>query len=418
MIEIEPINALVYNQKEVKISDVVAPSYDVIDTEYENTLRKRSPYNIVNLVLPGKNNNDKYIKANRLFKKWQQRAIVSCDNLSIFYIIQKYTDEKGRLVERKGFIARVRIEDFSKKNILPHENTMEEPIRDRFNLVSATNAFFSPIFMIYKDLERKIESSVFEKYSSDSPFIDVTDDFGVKNTVYIIDNNDDINQIREILKYKTILIADGHHRYEAAKSYSESNPNNEYAKYVMSYFTNAADENLTIYPTHRIVEKDIPTREILKKVSKYYDIKTVNDKELFLKKIEEKSKKQNTMGLILREDSNYYILTQKKEKLINTSEILKNLDLEILHETILKNELGFSDCELKSQNGVKYERREDIAFESVKKGASACFIMAYPKIDDIISISVNGGRMPQKSTYFYPKLLSGLVINPLERSVK
>ena len=142
----------------------------------------------------------------------------------------------------------------------------------------------------------------------------------------------------------------------------------------------------------------------------------MTDKEEFLEKIEQENKNQITTGLILKDDEKYYVLKLKAgvKESINTAPELQNLDLTVLHEVILKGELGFSQEELMAQNGIKYEKKEEVAFKSIQNGSvSAVFIMAYPKMQDIIDISSNGYRMPQKSTYFYPKLLSGLVINPL-----
>lgn len=415
MVDIKPINAIVYNQDKVSMDKVIAPPYDVIDEKYREDLLSRSAYNIVNLILPTGEN--KYENAAEIFEQWKnEKVMVKTEKPSIFYIIQKYTNEKGKNIERKGFIARNKIEDFSTKKILPHEYTMGGPKQDRLNLVTASKAFFSQIFMVYNDKEMKIEKEILPKYIKQKPFIDIKDDLGVENIVYIIDDEQDITLIQKTLEDKTLLIADGHHRYETSMNYSNLYPENETAKYVMSYFTNAADENLVIYPTHRIVEKDIPSDEIMSKVSKYYDVDKYTDRDEFLSKIEEENQKQITTGLILKNDSNYYVLKLKKgeEKLVDAPEVLQELDLKVLHELILKGELGFTDEELMAQNGIKYEKKENVSFESVKNGASACFIMAYPKMSDIIKISENGYRMPQKSTYFYPKLLSGIVINPLD----
>ncbi len=410
-----PIKAIVYNQKKVSLKEVTAPPYDVIDNNYKEALKNRSDYNIVNLILP--DGKDKYKNAKQIFDEWKNNNIlISYDKSAIFYIIQEYKNDKGKDIRRKGFIARNRIEDFSSKKILPHEFTMAGPKKDRLDLVTATKAFFSQIFMVYNDPEMKIENEILPKYTSSEPYMDVTDDLGVRNIVYVIDNEKDIEFISNTLEDKTLLIADGHHRYETSMNYSKLNPENENAKYVMSYFTNAADENLIIYPTHRIIEKDIASDEILKKVSKYYDIEKLTDKEIFLNRLEEENTKQITTGLILKNDKSYYILKLKSgaEKNIDAPEVLQNLDLTVLHEIILKKEFGYTEDELMSQNGIKYEKKENEAFDSVKNDASACFIMASPKMKDILDIVQEGYRMPQKSTYFYPKLLSGLVINCLE----
>ena len=411
--EVLPIEAIVYNDKKVDLKDVIAPPYDVIDAAYQDELYKRSQYNIVRLILSKEE--DRYKSAQRDFENWQkEEVLIKTKKPVIFYIIQKYVNEKGKTIERKGFIARNKIEDFSSKKILPHEFTMGGPKEDRFKLVSATKAFFSQIFMVYNDEKQVIEKEILPKYLALKPFMDVVDDLGVENIVYIIEDNSDIELIQKTLEDKTLLIADGHHRYETSMNYRNAHPNNEKAKYVMSYFTNAADENLIIYPTHRIIEKHFSKEEIMSAVEKYYDVVEVVNKDEFLNKIEEENKKQITTGLIL--ENHFYVLKLKKdmEKLVKAPNCLQKLDLMVLHELILKNELKFSQDELMAQNGIKYEKKENVAFEAINNGASAVFIMAYPKMKDIIDVSSMGERMPQKSTYFYPKLLSGIVINPLD----
>ena len=413
--EVLPLNAIVYNQDKVEMKDVVAPPYDVIDEKYQDDLYSRSEYNCVRLIL--NKSEDRYAESAACFSDWKEKEVlIKTEKPAIFYIVQKYKNEKGKLIERKGFIARNKIEDFESKKILPHEFTMGGPKEDRFKLVSATGAFYSQIFMVYEDKAQRIETEVASKYLAKAPYMDITDDLGIQNLVYLIDDEQDIAIISEVLADKVLLIADGHHRYETSMRYAKENPENEYAQYVMSYFTNAADENLVIYPTHRIIEKDFSAKEVLDAVKKHYDVVELTNKDEFLDKIEEENKKQITTGLILRNDEKYYVLKLKNgvKETINTPKELQNLDLTVLHEVILKGELGYSQEELMAQDGVKYEKKENVSFDSVKSGnASACFIMAYPKMKDIIDISSAGLRMPQKSTYFYPKLLSGIVINPL-----
>ena len=413
--EIQPIEALVYNTDKVEIKDVIAPPYDVIDEKYQDDLYKRSKYNIVRLILNKGDN--KYEDAKNDFNDWKDKEIlIKTKKPSIFYLIQQYKNEKGKLIERKGFIARNKIEDFSTKKVLPHEYTMGGPKQDRLNLVSATKAFFSQIFMVYRDDKQIIEKEILPKYLAKTPFVDVCDDLNVRNIVYIIDDESDIKLIQKTLEDKTLLIADGHHRYETSMNYSKLHKENEKAKYVMSYFTNAKDENLVIYPTHRVIEKSIEPDKIIDAVKKYYDIDKYNSKEEFLEKIEQENKKQITTGLILKNSNDFYVLKLKEgiKETIQAPKELQNIDLVALHELILKKELDFSQDELMAQKGIKYEKRESIAFDAINKGASAVFIMAYPKMDDILNVSSAGLRMPQKSTYFYPKLLSGLVINPLD----
>lgn len=422
-IEIKPLEALVYNQDKVEIKDVIAPPYDVISSKYRDELYQRSPYNITRLILS--NAEDPYEDASKNFEEWIKNDIlIRTEKPVILYLVQKYK-LNGKEVTRKGFIARNKIEDFSTRNILPHEFTMSGPKEDRLKLTKACRANFSQIFMVYSDPEKQIENAV---DLSSAPFIDVTDDNGVRNTVWKIEDEQTIRLIEEVLKDKTLLIADGHHRYETALNYRNFlGENAGEANYVMSYFTNM-DDDLLIYPTHRIITKWIEPYVLLETIKKYFDVKDYNFtgankleiKKEFLQAIEKSAKNKISMGLYMKNVNKFYLLTLREDVRgildgFKVPEVLKNLDLTVLHKVILTKELGFTEEEQMAQDGIKYIKVENEAFDMIDSGkAEASFIMAYPKIEDIKRISTAGYRMPQKSTYFYPKLLSGIVINPLQ----
>ena len=414
-IEVKPLNALVYNQEKVNMKDVIAPPYDVISSSYRDELYERSPYNITRLILS--NAETPYEDAAESFHKWiNDKILINNEKPVILYLVQKY---------RKGFIARNKIEDFSTKNILPHEFTMSGPKEDRLKLTKACKANFSQIFMVYSDPEKKIENSV---DLSSAPFIDVTDDNGVRNIVWKIEDEPTIKLIEDVLKDKTLLIADGHHRYETAMNYRNFLGDNAgEANYVMSYFTNM-DDDLLIYPTHRIITKWIEPYVLLETVKKYFDVKDytftgankAEVKKEFLSAIEKSAEEKISMGLYMKNVNKFYLLTLREnvDEILNeynVPDVLKNLDLTVLHKVIITKELGFTEEEQMAQDGIKYIKVENEAFDMIDMGkAEASFIMAYPKIEDIKRISSAGYRMPQKSTYFYPKLLSGIVINPLQ----
>jgi len=423
MVELMPLNAVVYNQDKVDIKDVIAPPYDVIVAEEQQKLYKRSEYNIVRLILS--NAKDRYEDAAKSYDKWQKEGVlVKTEKPVIFYIIQKYTTENGRHVERKGFIAKNKVEEFSTKKILPHEFTMGGPKEDRLKLTRACKANFSQIFMVYQDPSMLVENEIAPKYIKNPPFIDVTDDKGVQNLVWLIDEPSDIEKMQALLSDKTLLIADGHHRYETALNYSKEAKNKE-AQYVMSYFTNSEDDNLIIFPTHRIITKFIEPYVLLESVKKYYDLSEYNFtsqnknevKEKFLNDLEKSNKTRISTGLYMKNVNKFYLMKLKDKVLdmVDAPDVLKTLDLTVLHELIITGELGYTKEEQMSQDGIKYIKQEFEAFDMIDKGAAeASFIMAYPKMKDIKNISNAGYRMPQKSTYFYPKLLSGIAINPLE----
>lgn len=419
MADVKPLKAIVYNQNKVNMTDVIAPPYDVISDEYRDELYERNDYNIVKLILAKgstdlEDKNNRYEEARKNFSQWlEKEVLIKLEKPTILYLLQKYKNNDGKEITRKGFIARCKIEDFSTKKILPHEYTMGGPKQDRLNLTTACKANFSQIFMVYSDKEKQIENAI--DYSQ-KPFIDVTDDLGVQNIVYRIDDEKTINLISEVLKDKTLLIADGHHRYETAMNYRNLHPENEQAKYVMSYFTNMEDD-LLIYPTHRIITKDIDIDDLLEKTKKYFDVVELSSKDELLKEIEISNAKKISMGLYT---GKYYLLSLREDvdnilEEYNVPKVLRKLDLIVLHKVLISKELCYTDDEQMAQKGILYIKQEAEAFDMVdSKRAKASFIMAYPKIKDIQEISQAGERMPQKSTYFYPKLLSGLVINPLQ----
>ena len=431
-IEIKPLNAIVYNQEKVNMTDVIAPPYDVISDSYRDELEARSEFNFVKLILANNSTdlndkNNRYNEAYKNYKKWLDEGIlVKTDKPCILYVIQNY-EKNGKKITRKGFIARNRIEDFSTKNILPHEYTMGGPKEDRLNLTKKCKANFSQVFLVYSDPQKQIENAI--DYTQ-KPFIDVTDDLGVQNIVYKIDDETTISLIQKVLSDKTCLIADGHHRYETAINYRNfvNSPDaNDPTKFVMSYFTNLEDD-LLIFPTHRILTRWVEPYVLLEKVKKYFDVIDFtfdgkNKKEVkaqFLQAIEDESKNQISMGLYMKNVNKFYLLKLREN--VNSildeyevPEVLKSLDLIVLHKTIISKELGYTQEEQMAQDGILYIKQEDEAFDMIDMGkAEASFIMAYPKIQDIKRISEAGERMPQKSTYFYPKLLSGIVINPLD----
>lgn len=422
-IEVKPLNALVYNQQKVDMKDVIAPPYDVISSKYRDELYERNPYNITRLILSNAEN--PYEDAANSFHKWiNDEILIKNEKPVILYLVQKYK-LNGKEITRKGFIARNKIEDFSTKNILPHEFTMSGPKEDRLKLTKACKANFSQIFMVYSDPEKKIENAV---DLTSTPFIDVTDDNGVRNIVWKIEDEPTIKLIEDVLKDKTLLIADGHHRYETAMNYRNFlGETAGEANYVMSYFTNM-DDDLLIYPTHRIITKWIEPYVLLETVKKYFDVKDytftgankAEVKKEFLSAIEKSAEEKISMGLYMKNVNKFYLLTLREnvDEILDeykVPEVLKNLDLTVLHKVIITKELGFTEEEQMAQDGIKYIKVENEAFDMIDMGrAEASFIMAYPKIEDIKRISSAGYRMPQKSTYFYPKLLSGIVINPLQ----
>lgn len=440
MVKISPLEGITYNSNNVNIENVVAPPYDVISGQEQEELYNLSDYNIVRLIL-GKTfsedneNNNRYTRAASDFRNWiDNNVLVKSDKPCIYYYIQEYTTSKGEFISRKGFIAKNRIENYSKDTVMPHEYTMGGPKADRLKLMNECKANFSQIFMLYSDPEKRVDKAF---TLPKKPFIDLKDKQGVRNIVYIIDDKQVINKVVELMNDKTLLIADGHHRYETAIAYRdcmrEQNPDwNEDSNFnfVMSYFANLDDENLKVFPTHRIITRDINAKVLLNDIRKYFDIteysfdraNKISARENFVKELELKSNDNIVFGAYFKNVDKYYAISLREKDAVNTiletkdiPPVLRKLDLTVLHKIIVSDMLCFSDEDQMKQNGIAYIKKEEEAFEAVENDAAeVVFIMTSPKIQDIKDISREGYRMPQKSTYFYPKLLSGLVISLLE----
>ena len=439
MVKISPISGITYNLDKLNINNVIAPPYDVISEKEQEELYAFSPYNIVKLILgkisPFDNESDnRYTRASALFREWLNAGmLVRSNKPCIYYLIQNYTTEKGDFISRKGFIANNYIEEFSTNQVLPHEYTMGGPKEDRLKLMKECGANFSQIFMVYSDPCQEIDKAF---VLPDRPAIDVEDKHGVRNILYIIDDEIIIKKVCSIMQDKTLLIADGHHRYETSIVYRDymRSLNPDYDKdaefnYVMCYYTNLDDENLKVYPTHRIITAPVNFDKLINKLTNYFDMAEYSfsecdkdsKRELFIQELENSSKDNIVFGAYFKNINQYYLFKLRNTKPVNeilerkgVPDVLKKLDLIVLHKIVITDFLNISDEDQMKQNGVKYIKKEEEAFEAVENNsAELVFIMASPKIKDIKNVSQEGYRMPQKSTYFYPKLLSGLVINPL-----
>jgi len=436
---ISPIQGITYNLSKVDINNVIAPPYDVISDQEQDELYNLSPNNIVRLILGKQSSldnedNNRYTRAAKSYKEWLHNDIlVKAEKPCIYYYIQDYTTSKGKRISRKGFIAKNYLEEYSTKGILPHEYTMGGPKEDRLKLMKTCKANFSQIFMLYSDPEQEIDKA-FEL--PETPFIDVTDKQGIRNIVYIIDNEDTINTVEKLMQNKSLLIADGHHRYETALAYRDyirsNNPDykeDDAFNWVMCYYTNLDDENLKVYPTHRIITKETDTEKLLGKLGEYFDIAVYpfekSNKEKvrnqFISELEVIANNNIAFGMYLMNVNKYFSFKLREKEAVNkileekqVPDVLKKLDLSVLHKLVITDLLNISEEDQIKQNGVKYIKKESEAFEAVENNsAELVFIMATPKIQDIKDVSEAGYKMPQKSTYFYPKLVSGLVINPL-----
>ncbi len=442
MADIIPFRGMLYNPAKVgDLSKVMAPPYDVISPKKQDELYSRHPNNIIRLILRKKTEagalpDEAYNEAALDLDAWVKDGIFQRDERpAIYYYAQTYALTDGATQCRKGFIALSRLEEFGKGRIHPHEKTLSGPKADRLKLMQKCNANLSAIFSLYSDHSLETNKILNGHVSGKPPVIDVVDDDGIHNTLWRIDDAAVIERVQSLMKDKPLFIADGHHRYETALNYrelrlkTEKNPTgNEPYNYVMMYFSNMDDEGMTIWPTHRIIHgiDGFDADKFLKECNEYFDMEAVeydngNEKRqraYFVKKIESSGKSRTTFGLKMQGRSAFYVLTLKSRDVMdrvfgaNIPEVFKGLDVTVLHSLVLSNILGITSEAQESQKNIIYVKKADEAISAMADQKNQlAFILNPTKIEQVEAVAEAGLVMPQKSTYFYPKLLSGLVQN-------
>ena len=413
MARIKPFNGVLYNAKKVNIANAVAPPYDVISPSMREELYKAGAHNIIRLIL-GKEeksespDNNKYSRAGKLLKDWLKTETFLKDEKPSLYVYSQEYLHKGRKRTRTGFIALMKIEDPKKSGVLPHEYTLAKPKKDRLNLIMHTRANLSPIFSLFQDGGNKVGSILKGFVKSNKPLFTV-DREGVVHKFWRMEKKTLIEKIKIRMRDKKIFIADGHHRYEVALAYrNKMRKTKDFAKnadYVMMYFTNLSEKggSLTVLSTHRAVKgvEKFVSAEFYIRLKKYFKIIKARSIKKCIESLEKNTGEKHSFGMYAGKGK-LYILTSRK------APSPKKLDVAFLHEFVIDKLLGVKN----SQNSIKYVRDAEAALSLVDTGDyQAAFFLRPTAVSDMKALAEKGEMMPQKSTYFYPKLLTGLVIN-------
>lgn len=421
MAHVEPLQALHYDPAVAgPLQDLAAPPYDVIDPEQRSELASRAAHNVVQIDLPeDPDGGDMYAHAAALLDAWRaEGAIVQDEEPALWAIVQDYTGPDGRTLTRNGFFARVRVEDYGPGTIRPHERTHPGPKQDRLRLTRATQANLSPIFALYSDPELKAWRSL-EPATHETPFGEVTDDDGTHNRLWRIADPDAIAAVQEAIADAELLIADGHHRYETARVYADEIGGEGDHRYVLMCLVALQDEGLTVFPTHRLVdglkgtEKPATLGATLKQ---HFDIEEIAADDLV-----PPGEGDGTiqMGYMDSHFKRPFRLTLKDqaiadEALPDMPEPYRRLDTAVLEALVLKGPLQLSEDDISHLNGLGYARSFEEARELVESGTfDAGFFLRGIPVTQIQDIAAAGVNMPPKSTYFFPKVPTGLLFNPL-----
>jgi uncharacterized protein (DUF1015 family) len=415
MAQVRPFRGILYDTKKIDIASVVAPPYDVISPSVRDDLYEKDKNNIVRVILGKEKKSDtarhnKYSRAGELFNEWLKKKIFVKDKKRAIYIYTQQYLHKGRKRTRTGFIALMRIEDPRKSGVLPHEYTLSKPREDRLNLIEKTQANLSPIFSLFQDKENKINGILKPFIRSEEPLFAI-DLAGVTHKLWRMTDKGAINGIRRHMRNKRIFIADGHHRYEVALAHRnrmrKTRPFNENMNHVMMYFSSLSEKggHITVLSTHRVVSniEGFDESGIRLKLKKYFRVTNADSLEHVVGSVERAPRKMHMIGMY--GGKRFYLLALKKGSCDHSS---KKLDVTILHDLIISKILGVKNPE----SSIKYIRDEGVAVSLVDKGSyELAFFLRPTAVSDVKALAEKGEMMPQKSTYFYPKLLTGLVIN-------
>ncbi len=417
---IKPFQALVYNPKKIAdMGKVVCPPYDVISPEQELLLKKRSPHNFIHVMLAKADarqvdDDGRYQSAAGTLAQWLKDEVVVQDQKPCVYFTKQEYKILGQKYSRMGFFAAMKIED-EKAKIHPHEKTHAGAKEDRFKLWNALKAACSPIFVCFSDRQKKVENVFLRKVAPSKPFIDVLDDDGVRNLVWRLDDPALIAEIVGVFENQNLFIADGHHRFEVSKRFREmmleKNPNatgEEPWNYVMTYFTNIDSKDLQIFPIHRIV-KNFPADATF--FENLFKLDTIKTRQEFVIMLAKAGRNEHAFGLYTKKGIQLLRLKNKSQ----IDEFIKegSRDYRGLDSLILKA-FVFDKMGIKTED-ITYSNKDiDECFRVVDEGgAEAAFILNPVRIEQLRAIALNGEKMPPKSTYFYPKALSGIAMYKL-----
>jgi uncharacterized protein (DUF1015 family) len=439
MADILPFRALRYNPERVSAAKVVTQPYDKISPEMQERYYAASPYNLVRIILGHRQGGDNtehnvYTRAAEHFRDWRNHGVLRPDaSPSIYAYSQRFTPPGGGPAqERQGFIALGRVEDYGTKVVYRHEQTLAKPKADRLDLLRATRAHFELLFMLYED-SGEIDSLMAGDAAAAQPAIEVTDEYGVVHRVWQISDARLIDSVRSQMRDKKLVIADGHHRYETALNYRDerrataSTPDSAAAPYefVVMTFVNMNSPGLLILPTHRVVHSltSFSPEAFCESARAFFDVEEVDpvvDATRATAMLREKGAAGTVLLAVAANRS--FLLRNSQQPKAAANHVLswlsarqQALDVVQLHKCLLEGVLKLSEESIRNQQNISYVRDANEALSQVRAGkANIAFLMNPCKVEQVRDIALAGEVMPQKSTDFYPKLLSGLTIYALD----
>ena len=449
LMEIRPFRALRFDEDIVgDAGECIAPPYDIIDSAQQERLYKKSEYNIVRITkgkaAPSDNErNNQYTRAAEYFKAWIEKGVLKQDTAESIYAYVQDFELGGVQWRRLSFIALSRLEEFGKM-VRPHEKTLDEPKIDRLKLLRATAANFGLVFMLYED-KKKTADKIIEKAAAGKPLMDFADEpvlrsgkatategrQNVRHQLFAITDGGDIETIAKMMRGKDCIIADGHHRYETGLAYYKETKNPA-AAYQMTAFTNVCHKGLVCLATHRLVKglENFDFEKLISEMNRNFDItqyrfdsaagKTKSRQKMQTQMKDEHSGGKTVFGIYGGEGA-FYAAVLKNEKAMDSmspdmSRGWRLLDVSVMQRLVLEKILGINEKSVAGEKNIEYAKdMPDAIDESIARvdrgDVQAAFFMNPVTMEQLKKVTEAGERMPQKSTYFYPKVFTGLTIN-------
>ena len=432
MVDVHPFRAIRFDPESVgEIDQVLAPPYDVISGELQDELYAKHANNIVRIDLnrsePGDDDGARYLRAQQNLESWLKAGILKKDEAPAIYVLaQTFTGPDGVVRTRTGFFARVRLHTWDEGHVLPHERTLKGPKIDRLNLMRATRTNLSPIFAAYQDPDGAV-GKILEHASEGEPLVDAMMD-GVRNRLWAITDDAVVHRLSGSFAAKKLYIADGHHRYETGLAYrnerrieGKAHVSDPGFEHILTFSAAVEDPGMVIFGTHRLAHsiEDFDEHEVVDALSRFFTVSeadSLSTESLAAAGAGGKTAfgmvtQGKTRLLVARDDAPW-----SEVKVLPEHAALKDLDVAILHAVVFEHVLGVDREAQASQANLGYSQAFAEALEAPMKddAVQAAFLMNPTKIEEVIAVAESGEVMPQKSTFFYPKLPSGLVLYPLD----
>jgi uncharacterized protein (DUF1015 family) len=422
MAEIRPFRALRFTERAGHIEELVCPPYDIISEQQRQAYLAANPHNIIRLELP-RDGADPYATAGEVLAKWRADGILRQDDRPALYIYRIGFTANGVPMQVTGLIAQVHLEEFSKNIILPHEFTLSKAKTDRFNLMTATACNFSNIYSLYMASEG---ARTADDLIRDAALLnELTDTEGLTHQLWAVTDEAVIAEVCAGFADTRLFIADGHHRYETALNYRDSRraagaPIGGEADYVMMMLVEMHHPGLVVFPTHRLV-RDVPdfdAARLLADCAAYFDTQALPTASLQAALDDAYAAGRKAFGFY---DGTHSVLLTLRDTAVmdsllpEVSPASRGLDVNVLHVLVLERLLGIDKENMANQKNLTYTRDAAEALQAVREGAAqCCFLLNPTRVSEIRDVAAAGEKMPQKSTYFYPKLITGLTINALQ----